>query len=165
MKTLWKLIMTRYWHSSSLATKVWLTSYKPTPVLNSLGKLEAIVGNIHDMKSTQSIFKIEGDEVGSCFTIERHETIPMNHCPEMPLGADAVKGTCYEDVDDEVALIALPIVAPLPFGFDLKSLRFGRRLCWRNEEGFWRLASGPSKCITHLTSMTRTLERCKSSRI
>ena len=97
------------------------------------------MGNIHDMKmkSTQSIFKIQGDEVGSCFTIERHETIPMNHCPEMPLGADAVKGTCYEDVDDEVALIALPIVAPLPFGFDLKSLIFGRRLCRRNEEGFW----------------------------
>jgi len=44
--------------------------YKPTPVLNSSGKLEAIVGNIHDMKSSQSIFKIEGDEVGSCFAID-----------------------------------------------------------------------------------------------
>ena len=53
--------------------------HKPTPVLNSLGKLEAIVGNIHDMKSTQSIFKIEGDEVGSCFAIEKHETIDHTH--------------------------------------------------------------------------------------
>jgi len=96
--------------------------YKPTPVLNSSGKLEAIVGNIHDMKSSQSIFKIEGDEVGSCFAIDKHETIPENHRPEFPLGADAVKGTCYEDADDEVALIALPNVAPLPFGFELKSV-------------------------------------------
>jgi hypothetical protein len=84
--------------------------YKPTPVLNGLGKLEAIVGNIHDRKSTQSIFKIKGDEVGSCFAIKKHETIPTNHCPEIPLGADAVKGTCYEDADDEVGLIVLPNV-------------------------------------------------------
>ena len=94
--------------------------HKPTPVLNSLGKLEAIVGNIHDMKSTQSIFKIEGDEVGSCFAVEMYEDIPTNLRPEHPLGPEAVKGACYEEVNDELALVAIPNVAPLPYGFDIK---------------------------------------------
>ena len=116
--------------------------YKPTPVLNSLGKLEAIVGNIHDMKSTQSIFKIEGDEVGSCFAIEKHENIPMNHRPEFPLGADAVKGTCYEDADDELALVALPNVAPLPYGFEIKSVELDEDFVEEmkkilDNHGFW----------------------------
>ena len=113
MGILRKSTMTRYWHSSSSAIGKNLINiiYKLTPVLNSLGKLEAIVGNIHDMKSTQSIFKIKGDDVGSCFAIEKHETIPKIYYPEMPLSADAVKGTCYEDLDDNVVLIVLPNVA------------------------------------------------------
>ena len=116
--------------------------YKPTPVLNSLGKLEAIVGNIHDMKSTQSIFKIEGDEVGSCFAIEKHENVPMNHRPEFPLGADAVKGTCYEDADDELALVALPNIALLPYGFEIKSVELDEDFVEEmkkisDNHGFW----------------------------
>ena len=117
--------------------------HKPTPVLNSLGKLEAIVGNIHDMKNTQSIFKVDGDEVGSCFAIEKHETIPENHRPEVPLGVDAVKGTCYEDAEDELALIALPNAAPLPYyGYKLKSLQLDEDFVGEMNEisdnhGFW----------------------------
>ena len=118
------------------------TIYKPTPVLNSVGKLEAIVGNIHDMKNTQSIFKIDGDEVGSCFAIEKHETIPENHRPEVPLGVDAVKSTCYEDAEDELALIALPNAAPLPYGFKLKSSQLDEDFVDEMEKisddhGFW----------------------------
>jgi hypothetical protein len=116
--------------------------YKPTPVLNSFGKLEAIVGNIHDMKSTQSIFKIEGDEVGSCFAIVKHETVPTNHRPENPLSADAVKGTCYEDAEDELTLIALPNAAPVPYGFDLKSSQLDEDFVEEmkkvsDDHGFW----------------------------
>ena len=116
--------------------------YKPTPVLNSLRKLEAIVGNIHDMKNTQSIFKVDGDEVGSCFAIEKHETIPENHCPTVPLSVDAVKGTCYEDAEDELALIALPNAAPLPYGFELKSLQLDEDFVDEmkkisDDHGFW----------------------------
>ena len=116
--------------------------HKPTPVLNSRGKLEAIVGNIHDMKSTQSIFKIEGDEVGSCFAVEMYENIPTNLRPEDPLGPEAVKGTCYEEVNDELALVAIPNVAPLPYGFDIKSLELDEDFINKMEKisvnhGFW----------------------------
>ena len=116
--------------------------YKPTPVLNSLGKLEAIVGNIHDMKSTQSIFKIEGDEVGSCFAVETYENIPTNLLPEHPLSPEAVNGTCYQEVNDDLSLVALPNVAPMPYGFDIKSSELDEDFINEMEKisvnhGFW----------------------------
>ncbi len=44
--------------------------YKPTPVLDAdKNKLLGIIGNMLEKGSTPAIIKIEGGEIGSCFTI------------------------------------------------------------------------------------------------
>ncbi len=49
--------------------------YKPTPVVDDAGNLQAILGNMLDDESTPAIIKIDADEVESCFTIQFFWTI------------------------------------------------------------------------------------------
>ncbi len=42
-------------------------------------------------------------------------------CPQIPLQAEMVKDTEWEEVTKDIALIVLPTLAPLPFGRDIES--------------------------------------------
>jgi hypothetical protein len=44
--------------------------YKPIPVVDDAGNLQAILGNMLDDGITPAIIKIDGDKVRSCFTIQ-----------------------------------------------------------------------------------------------
>jgi hypothetical protein len=75
-----------------------------------------------DDGSTPVIIKIDGDEVGSCFTIQNFMDIPKTFCPEIPLQFDSVKDTNWAKANKDIALVILPTLAPLPFGADIKSI-------------------------------------------
>ena len=96
--------------------------YKPTPIINDAnGALEGIMGNMFDDGSTPAIIKIDGDDIGSCTTIQVYPDLPEAFHPEFPLLADCVKETGWEVARKELALIVIPTMAPLPYGTDIKS--------------------------------------------
>jgi hypothetical protein len=74
-----------------------------------------------DEGSTPAIIRIDGEDLGSCTTIQIFSDIPETFCPESPLLADSVKDTEWEAADKEITLIVIPTVAPLPYGTDIKS--------------------------------------------
>jgi hypothetical protein len=96
--------------------------YKPTPVVDNAGNLQAILGNMLDNGSTPVIIKIDGEEVGSCFTIQIILDIPKNFHPKIPLQIDSVKDTDWAKANKDITLVILPTLAPLPFGADIKSI-------------------------------------------
>jgi hypothetical protein len=95
--------------------------YRPTPIVSTDGKLLGIIGNMLEEGSTAAITKIDGKEVGLCFTIQNYKEIPKVFCPEIPLQAKMVKDTKWEAVTEDIALVILPTLAPLPFGRDIES--------------------------------------------
>jgi hypothetical protein len=114
--------------SNSIAALIFITRrkeikiiYKPTPVVDDKGKLLAILGNMLDNGSTPAIIKVNGDKVNSCFTIQNFRDIPEAFHPKIPLHIDSVKGTEWEKAKEDVTLVVLPTLAPLPFGADIKS--------------------------------------------
>jgi hypothetical protein len=88
------------------------------------GTLEGIIGNMFIEKCTPAFFKIDGDEIGSCCAIQKHEDIPSEHRPEMPLQADIVKGTNYENYPHEISMLVIPNLSPLPFGKKIEQTSF-----------------------------------------
>ncbi len=46
-----------------------------------------------DNRSTPAIVTVNGDKVGSCFTIQNFKDIPEAFRPEFPLQIDSVKNT------------------------------------------------------------------------
>jgi hypothetical protein len=96
--------------------------YKPMPVKNAEGKLLGIIGNLYDKGSTPAIIviKIHGDEVGSCFAIQKLDDIAKEFRPEIPLTADMVKETDWEQATTKSAIIAIPTLAPLQFVKEIK---------------------------------------------
>jgi hypothetical protein len=97
---------------------------KPTPVFNDKGKLSAIIGNIFNEGSTPAFFKIDNDNVGSCYAIHEHNEVPAEYRPETPLPVDLVKETDWEDATNKNFLIAIPTLVPLPYGKDIESTTF-----------------------------------------
>ena len=96
--------------------------YKPTPIINDANdQLEGIMGNMFDDGSIPAIIKIDGDDIGSCTTIQVYSDLPEAFRPEFPLLADSVKETSWEEAKKELALIVIPTMAPLPYGTDIKS--------------------------------------------
>jgi len=95
--------------------------FKPTPVIDHEEKLEGIIGNMLNEGSTPAIIKIDGDDIGSCTTIQIFADAPKTFHPESPLLAVSVKDTKWEVADKEITLIVIPTVAPLPYGTDTKS--------------------------------------------
>jgi hypothetical protein len=67
--------------------------YRPTPIVSMDGKLLGIIGNMLEEGSTPAIIKIDGKEVGSCFTIQNYKEIPKILCPEIPPQAEMVNDT------------------------------------------------------------------------
>ncbi len=92
------------------------------PVKNAEGKLLGIIGNLYDKGSTPAIIviKIHGDEVGSCFAIQKLDDIAKEFRPEIPLTADMVKETDWEQATTKSAIIAIPTLAPLQFVKEIK---------------------------------------------
>ncbi len=94
------------------------------PIKDNKGKLIGIIGNMFDKGSTPAFTKIEGNNIGSCFTIQSFNIVPKKFCPETPLQANTIKETNWEKATTENVLIALPTVVPLPFGKEFKSTSF-----------------------------------------
>ncbi len=94
------------------------------PIKDNKGKLIGIIGNMFDKGSTPAFTKIDGNNIGSCFTIQSFNAVPENFCPETLLQANTVKETNWEKATTENVLIALPTVVPLPFGEEFKSTSF-----------------------------------------
>ena len=67
--------------------------YKPTPVFNDRNELTAIIGNMFNESSSPAFFKIEKDEIGSCYAIRDFNLIPAAFRPEIALQSDSVKDT------------------------------------------------------------------------
>ena len=95
--------------------------YKPTPVFNERNELIAIIGNMFDESSSPAFFKIDKDDIGSCYAIREHDKVPTEFRPEIPLQADSVKDTNWDDAGVEIALIAIPNIVPIPFGTKINS--------------------------------------------
>jgi hypothetical protein len=98
--------------------------YKPTPIKKPDGTLIGIIGNVFSKKCTPAFFKIDGDEIGPCYAIQKHEEIPTKHRPEISLQADIVKGTNYEDYPHEISMWVSPNLSPLPFGAKIEQTLF-----------------------------------------
>ncbi len=62
-----------------------------------------------------------GQKIGSCCAILEHPKIPAEFRPEIPLQSDSVKDTDWEDAEMEIALVAIPTLAPIPYGKEIKS--------------------------------------------
>jgi hypothetical protein len=90
--------------------------YKPTPVFNDRNKLNAIIGNMFNESSSPAFFKINKDEIGSCYAIRDFNLVPAEFRPEIALQADLVKDTDWDEANMEIALITIPTLAPLPYG-------------------------------------------------
>ena len=67
--------------------------YKPTPFFNKRNELIAIIGNMFDESSSPAFFKIDKDDIGSCYAICEHNKVPTEFRPEIPLQEDSVKDT------------------------------------------------------------------------
>ena len=95
--------------------------YMPTPVIDK-DELACLIGNMFDESSSPAFFKIDSDEIGSCCAIIEHPKIPPEFRPEIALQSDSVKDTDWEDAQMEVALVAIPTLAPIPYGKEIKSV-------------------------------------------
>ena len=138
----------RYLASDEASSIVFVTSkkeiaviYMPTPVIDK-DEFECLLGNMFDESSSPAFFKIDSDEIGSCCAIIEHPKIPPEFRPEIPLQSDSVKDTDWEDAQMEVALVAIPTLAPIPYGKEIMSLTLDENFVAEmtsisKEHGFW----------------------------
>jgi hypothetical protein len=75
-------------------------------------------------KCTPAFFKINGDKLGLCYAIQKHEEISTEHWPEISLQADIVEGTNYEDCPHKISMWVIPNQSPLPFGAKIEQTLF-----------------------------------------
>ncbi len=96
-----------------------------------------------DESSSPAFFKIDQDEIGSCYAIREHTKIPAKFRPKIALQSDSVKDTDWEDAQMEIALIAIPTLAPIPYGTkEIKSTTLDDKFIEEmkailSEHGFW----------------------------
>ncbi|KAL3803022.1 hypothetical protein ACHAW5_005300 [Stephanodiscus triporus] len=105
-------------------------------------ELISIIGNMFDESSSPAFFKIDQDKIGSCYAILEHAKIPAAYRPKIDLQADSVKNTAWEKAEMEIALIAIPTFAPIPYGTKIKSTSLDFKfvdemLAISAEHGFW----------------------------
>ena len=62
--------------------------YKPTPVFNNRNELTTIIGNMFNESSSPAFFRIDKDNIGSCYPIREHNAVPTEFRPVIPLQAD-----------------------------------------------------------------------------
>jgi hypothetical protein len=87
-------------------------------------------------------FKIDKDEIRSCYAIRDFNLISAEFRPKIALQADLVKDTDWDETNMEIALIAIPTLAPLPYGKEMKSAILDDGFIKEmkgisNEHGFW----------------------------
>jgi hypothetical protein len=75
-----------------------------------------------DNWSIPANIKVDGNNIGSCFTIQTFADIPNIFCPEIPLLADSDKNTKWEEANKEIALIIIPTLTLLLYDMDIKSI-------------------------------------------
>ncbi len=74
--------------------------------------------------------------------ILEHPKIPPEFRPEIALQSDSVKDTDWEDAQMEIALVAIPAFAPIPYGVEIKSTMLDENLfkemkAISSAHGFW----------------------------
>ena len=62
--------------------------YKPTPVFNNRNELTTIIGNMFNESSSPAFFRIDKDNIGSCYAIREHNAVPTEFRTVIPLQAD-----------------------------------------------------------------------------
>jgi hypothetical protein len=92
--------------------------------------------------STPAIITIDGNEVGSCFAVEYFNGIPEEFHPKIPL---EVKDTAWEIAMQDITLITLLTLVPIPFGTYVESTIFHDAFMEEMnkilaEHGFWAKA-------------------------
>ena len=95
--------------------------YKPTPISNDRNEFISIIGNMFDESSAPAFFKIDKDEIGSCYAIRDHNLVPTKFQPKIALQSDSVKDTDWEDAQMEIALIAIPTLVLISYGKEITS--------------------------------------------
>ncbi len=144
--------------------------YKPTPIKVN-GNFLGIMGNLFNEGSTPAIVVVDANKVGSCFAVEDHDGLLENYRPEIPLDANMVSGTNWENAEMDISLIALPTLVPIPFGIDFQSHTiddaFADKMCKISvEHGFWAKILVNVIEQTELNDDSRTIaERLISSRV
>ena len=86
-----------------------------------------MLGNAYDEGSVPALIKIDMDELGYYGAIRSNDDInEKEYCPEGTLTSNIVEETIWEESNKTkgLALYAIPILAPIPFGTDIKSLTF-----------------------------------------
>jgi hypothetical protein len=88
------------------------------------------------------IIKIDGGEIGSCFTIQVFEDIPKNFRPEIALQPKMLKDSKWDEATKNLALVVLPTLAPLPFGKEIEATMLDDKFLNKMmkispEHGFW----------------------------
>jgi hypothetical protein len=68
-----------------------------------------------DEKSTPAFIKIEGEKIGSCYVIQGSAEVPNKYRPEIPLQADMIVKTIWEESDMDLAMCIFPILVLIPF--------------------------------------------------
>jgi hypothetical protein len=66
-------------------------------------------------------FKIDKDEISSCYAICKFNLVPAEYRPKIALQSNSVKDTDWEHTDTEISLILIPTLVPLPYGKEIKS--------------------------------------------
>jgi hypothetical protein len=58
-----------------------------------------------------AFFKMDKDEIGSCYAIRDFNLVPAEFCPKIDLQANLVKDTDWDEANIKIALIAIPTLA------------------------------------------------------
>jgi hypothetical protein len=120
-----------------------------------------------DESSSPAFFKIDKDDNGSSYAIREHDKVPTEFRPEIPLQADSVKDTDWDNagVEMEIALIAIPNIVPIPFGTEINSTTADDDFTDEMKKYQMSMVSGPRRWATWSTSskLTTTPRRFSSA--
>jgi hypothetical protein len=90
--------------------------YRPLPIKSPADDLIAIMGNMSNELSEPAFIKINEDCIGSSFAIQNHLEIPLAICSEIPLLAELLRDTSWNEAPEEIALAFFSNMVPIPFG-------------------------------------------------
>ena len=88
----------------------WLSFIDPFLLKFPVGDFIAIAGNMSNEQSEPAFIKINEDCIGSSFAIQNHLEISLVICSEIPLPAELLHDTSWNEAPKDIAL------APIPFG-------------------------------------------------
>ncbi len=90
--------------------------YRPLPIKSPAGDFIAIAGNMSNEQSEPAFIKINEDCIGSSFAIQNHLEIPLAIRSEIPLPAELLRDTSWNEAPEDIALAVFPNMVPIPFG-------------------------------------------------